>query len=111
VTRGQSRLPNPCSKSQAGPSKTFGEAEIWILDRQSQAPFAFVTICEALAIQPDHLGDGIRTWRMQLSNGADSRRLQRRSVRRSEPIGSLARRRSNHSGPPLGDLSQAASDA
>jgi hypothetical protein len=90
--------------------RAFGEAETWILDRKAQGPFAFDNICVVLGIQPDHLRDGIRQWRLQLSNGLDSRRLQRRSVRRSEPIGSLARQRSNHSGPPLGNLSQAASD-
>jgi hypothetical protein len=91
--------------------KALGEAEIWILDRKSRGPFAFETICEALAIQPEHLRDGIRKWRMQLSNGLDSRRLQRRSVRRSEPIGSLVRRRMNQSGPLQGNLAHAASDA
>jgi hypothetical protein len=61
--------------------KAFGEAETWILDRKAHGPFAFETICETLAIQPDHLRDGIRQWRTQLSNGPDSRRLQRHSVR------------------------------
>ena len=60
--------------------KAFAEAETWILDRKAQGPFAFETICEALAIQPDHLRDGIRQWRTQLANGPDSRRLQWRSV-------------------------------
>ena len=75
--------------------KAFGEAETWILDRRAKGPFAFVSICEALEIQPDHLREGIRQWRLQLSDGRDSRRLQRRSVRRSEPTASLVRRRSN----------------
>jgi hypothetical protein len=79
--------------------KAFGEAETWILDRKAHGPFAFETICEALTIQPDHLRDGIRQWRTQLSNGPDSRRLQRRSVHRSEPTASLVRRRLSHSGP------------
>jgi hypothetical protein len=77
----------------------FGEAEAWILDRRAKGPFAFVSICEALGIQPDHLREGIRQWRLQLSDGRDSRRLQRRSVRRSEPSASLVRRRFSHSGP------------
>jgi hypothetical protein len=84
--------------------RAFGEAESWILDRQAQGPFAFDTICEALEIQPDHLRDGIRQWRMQLSNGLDSRRLQRRSVRRNEPLGSLARRWPNCSEMPRSNL-------
>jgi hypothetical protein len=69
--------------------QVFGEVETWILDRGAQGPFAFVSICEALAIQPDHLRDGIRKWRVRLSHGLNSRRLQRRRpVRRSGPIGS-----------------------
>jgi hypothetical protein len=80
--------------------KAFGEAETWILDRRAKGPFAFVSICEALEIQPDHLREGIRQWRLQLSDGRDSRRLQRRSVRRSEPTASLVRRRSNCSESP-----------
>jgi hypothetical protein len=80
--------------------KAFGEAETWILDRRARGPFAFVSICEALEIQPDHLREGIRQWRLQLSDGRDSRRLQRRSVRRSEPTASLVRRRSNCSESP-----------
>jgi hypothetical protein len=83
--------------------KAFGEAETWILERRAQGPFAFVSICEALGIQPDHLREGIRKWRVQLSKGLDSRRLQRRAVRRSEPTASSVRLRSDHSGPPHGD--------
>jgi hypothetical protein len=82
--------------------RMFAEAEFWILDK-AHGPFAFEAVCEILEIQPDHLRNGIRQWRMQLSNGLDSRRLQRRSMRRSEPKGSLLHRRSNHSGPPRGD--------
>jgi hypothetical protein len=46
---------------------------------------------------------GIRQWRMQLSNGLDSRRLHRRSVRGSVPTASLVNRRSNRSEPLLSD--------
>jgi hypothetical protein len=80
-----------------------GEAETWILDRRAQGPFAFDTICEALGIQADYLRDGIRRWRVQLSNGLDSRRLHRRSVRGSVPTSSLVRRRSNRSEPPFAE--------
>jgi hypothetical protein len=83
--------------------KAFGEAETWILDRKAHGPFAFDTICEALGIQPDHLRDGIGRWRVQLSNGLDSRRLHRRSVRGSVPTASLVHRRSSRSEPPRSD--------
>jgi hypothetical protein len=63
--------------------QAFAEAETWILDRRAEEPFTFVSICEALAIQPDYLREGIRRWRLQLSDGLDSRGLQRRSVRRA----------------------------
>jgi hypothetical protein len=88
--------------------RMFAEAEFWISDRKAHGPFAFEAICEALDIQPDDLRNGIRQWRMQLSNGSNSRRLQRRSMRRSEPKGSPVRRRSNHSGPPASDAWTAA---
>ena len=96
--------PNPVHR------KAFAEAETWILDRKAQGPFAFDIICEVLGIQPEHLRDGIRQWRLQLSNGLDSRRLQRRSVRTSEPTTSLVRRRLNHSGQQRGNLAQGASE-
>jgi hypothetical protein len=57
--------------------KVFGEAEAWILDRKAQGLFAFVNVCEALGIQPDHLRDGIRKWHVQWSSGLNTRRLQR----------------------------------
>ena len=63
--------------------KLFGEAETWILDRRAKRPFAFVSICETLEIQPDHLREGILQWRVQLSDGVDCRRRQGRSVRRA----------------------------
>jgi hypothetical protein len=63
--------------------QAFGEAETWILDRRAKGPFAFVSICETLEIQPDHLREGILQWRVQLSDGVDCRRRQGRSVRRA----------------------------
>jgi hypothetical protein len=91
--------------------KAFGEAEIWILDRKARGLFAFETICETLAICPDHLRDGIRRWLMQLSNGLNSRRLQRRSVGRCGPIGSLVLQKSRLSRGNLVTQSTAASEA
>lgn len=96
--------PNPVHR------KAFAEAETWILDRKAQGPFAFGVICDVLGIEPNRLRDGIRKWRTQLSNGSDSRRLQRHSVRRREPTASPVRRRLNHSGQPRGNLAQAASE-
>jgi hypothetical protein len=80
--------------------RMFAEAEFWVSDRRADGPFAFETICATLGIQSDHLRDGIRKWCLQLSGGLNCRRLKRRTVRRSEPIGSLARRRLGHPRPP-----------
>ena len=37
----------------------FAEAQTWILDRKAEGHFAFVTICEALGIDPDRMRDSI----------------------------------------------------
>jgi|SRR5215831_2637491 len=37
----------------------FAEAQMWILDREAEGPFAFVTICEALEIEPNRMREGI----------------------------------------------------
>src|SRR5262249_28027598 len=49
--------------------RVFGEAEWWILDRNSDGPFTFHAICETLGIEPDRLRDGLRQWRMQQFSG------------------------------------------
>ena len=92
--------PNPVHR------KAFAEAETWILDCKAQGPFAFGVICDVFGIESNRLRDGIREWRTQLSNGPDSRRLQRHPVRRNEPLGSLVCWRSNYSGPPRSQATQ-----
>src|SRR5215831_17828040 len=37
----------------------LAEAQTWILDRNAEGPFAFVTICEALGIEPNRMREGI----------------------------------------------------
>jgi hypothetical protein len=37
----------------------FAEAEAWILDHKAEGPFAFVTICESLGIEPNCMREGI----------------------------------------------------
>jgi len=69
--------------------RMFGDAERWILDRNSDGPFAFQAICETLGIEPDRLRDGLLKWRVQRSGGMNLRGLGRRApVRRAGPIGS-----------------------
>jgi len=62
----------------------FGEAEWWILDRDSDGPFTFQAICEALGIEPDSLRDGLHQWRLRQFGGMNPRRLGRRAKVRSE---------------------------
>jgi hypothetical protein len=47
------------AQSRAG-RRMFGEAEWWILDRNSGGLFTFQAICETLGIEPDRLRDGLR---------------------------------------------------
>jgi hypothetical protein len=82
--------------------RMFVEAEFWVLDRRADGPFSFETICATLGIQSNHLRDGIRKWCLQLSSGLSSRRVKRRTVRKSEPMGSLVRRRLGHLIPDAG---------
>ena len=64
--------------------RMFGEAERWILDRDSDGPFTFQAICEALGIEPDRLRDGLHQWRLQQFGGMNPRRLGPRAKVRSE---------------------------
>ena len=58
------------AQSGAG-RQMFGETEWWILDRNSDGPFTFVAICEALGIDPDCLRNGLHQWRLQEFGGMD----------------------------------------
>src|ERR1700757_2283684 len=71
------------AQSRAG-RRMFGEAEWWILDRNSDGPFTFEAICEALGIAPDCLRDGLHQWRVQQSGGMNPRLLGRRANVRSD---------------------------
>jgi hypothetical protein len=89
------------AQSGAG-RRMFGETEWWILDRNSDGPFTFVAICEALGIEPDCLRIGLHQWRVQQFGGLNPRRLGRRAnVRREGQISSpqhLRRRRKDDIG-------------
>lgn len=80
------------AQSRAG-RLIFGETEWWILDRNSDGPFTFEAICEALGIEPDCLRNGLQQWRLQQFGGMNPRRLGRRAnVRREGQISSPQRR-------------------
>jgi hypothetical protein len=64
------------AQSRAG-RRMFGDAEWWILDRNSDGPFTFQAICETLGIEPDRFRDGLYQWRVQQFGGMNPRRLGR----------------------------------
>jgi hypothetical protein len=71
------------AQSRAG-RRMFGETQWWILDRNSDGPFTFEAICEALGIEPDCLRNGLHQWRVRQSGGMNPPRLGRRASVRSE---------------------------
>jgi hypothetical protein len=65
--------------------RDMAEAERWIFEPGREGPFTFESVCETLGIQPDHLRDGIRQWRLQSSSVCNTPVLRRDPVRRSGP--------------------------
>ena len=63
-------------------SEGAAEAEAWIRDQQSDAPFSFRSICEALAIDPSYLANGL------LARRGDGNRLNTMRLRQP-PHGSF----------------------
>ena len=65
----------------------FAEAQAWILDRKAGGPFAFVTICESLGIEPNCLRKGICQIPSLRAAGSKLGRPGRRSpANRTRPI-------------------------
>jgi hypothetical protein len=65
----------------------FVEAQAWILDHKAEGPFAFVTICESLGIEPNCLRNGIRRFGSLHAGGTKPSQLGRRSpANRTRPI-------------------------
>lgn len=67
------------SSRSSAQRRLFVEAEAWLMDRRADGPFAFVTVCETLGINPNCLREGLRRWRRQQLDGLNPRRLARRS--------------------------------
>jgi hypothetical protein len=81
---------------QAADRRLAAEAEVWIVDRNDQGPFAFEIICETLGIDPDWFRENLGEWREQRLSGNSTRRQIRRSPNaRRGPIRSHVRRRRN----------------
>jgi|ERR1700737_4075974 hypothetical protein len=72
----------------------FAEAEAWILDHKAEGPFAFVTICESLGIEPNCMREGIRQFGSLHADGTKPSRLGWRSpANRTRPTVSSIRPR------------------
>ena len=65
--------------------RLLAEVEAWFASDASDWPFAFVTICETLRLEPDYIRRGIR----QLSVRLETVRRRTPPIRR---VGSRARR-------------------
>ncbi len=65
------------------PRRLFAEAEEWFASTDTQWPFAFVNICQALGLEPEYIRRGLRRWRdHQLAVGDDSGKVVRFPFRR-----------------------------
>lgn len=43
--------------------KLFQNAEEWFLDRNSDSPFSFASVCETLGLHPDYMRRGLLLWK------------------------------------------------
>ena len=78
----------------------FAEAQGWILDHKAEGPFAFVTICESLGIEPNCMRNGIRQIPSLRAGGSKLGRPGRRSpANRTRPIVSSFVQRTDNVGP------------
>jgi hypothetical protein len=63
--------------------RLFAEAEDWFTSDQTDWPFAFVNVCEALSIEPEYLRRGLRGWQdRQRTLGEESTKVVRFPFRR-----------------------------
>jgi hypothetical protein len=63
--------------------RLFAEAEEWFASTDTQWPFAFINICQALGLEPEYIQRGLRRWRdHQLTVGDDSGKVVRFPFRR-----------------------------
>ena len=49
--------------------RLFAEAEEWFASDDTAGPFSFVSICQALGLEPHYLRRGLRRWREQHAAG------------------------------------------
>jgi hypothetical protein len=62
--------------------RLFAEAEEWFASDEVEWPFAFVNVCQALALEPQYLRRGLRRWRERQGGHESSSRVVRFPFRR-----------------------------
>jgi hypothetical protein len=61
-------------------NRLFRETEIWIFEENRDWPFSFVSICEALAIDPQYLRKGLLRWKQTAMQSVSTRQRNKRSA-------------------------------
>ena len=63
--------------------RLFAEAEEWFASNDGDSAFTFVSICQALGLEPEYLRRGLRHWQtVQATRGQDSSKVVRFPFRR-----------------------------
>jgi hypothetical protein len=60
-------------------SRERAMAETWLFDQDADGPFAFENVCHVLGVNPGYLRRGLRRKRIEQLEGAETKRLVRRS--------------------------------
>src|SRR5438445_11469649 len=58
--------------------RLFMETEAWFASDDADGPFAFITICDSLKLDPSYIRRGLRHWRAHLEATAKQKRPLRR---------------------------------
>ena len=61
-------------------NRLFKEAENWILDNDREWLFSFINICDALAIDPHYLRQGLLHWKQNAMKSVSTRERTKRSA-------------------------------
>ena len=61
-------------------TRLFRETDIWIFEENRVWPFSFINICEALAIDPHYLRQGLLHWKQNAMKSVSKRERTKRSA-------------------------------
>ena len=61
-------------------NRLFRETENWIFEENRKWPFSFISICEALAIDPHYLRKGLLRWKQPAMKSLSTRERNKRSA-------------------------------